>query len=187
MSESEGDDNSLIMWEAAADPTTGAPMIKMTWDHKTKAYPLDRALATARDLVAAAAAAESDKALWDTLTDTLGLDEQNTFNVVADVRRRRTALQERTTARPFLRIGAALGYNTRRPMVAFHSGSLSDQGPPEQARDMAAAIYETAVAAAIDARTRHVLAERGLDIVAIEDILTEVCELGRGNGILPRG
>lgn len=181
---SQVEETSRIMWKATADPTTGAPMIAMIWDHKTKVYPLDRALATARDLLAAAAAAEGDKAMWETLTSYLGLDENTAFNFVADVRRRRTALQERTTARPFLRIGAVLGYNTRQPMVAFHSGSLDDQGPPEQARDMASAIYETAVAAAIDARIRHVLAERCLDIVAIEEILGEVCALGRGNGIL---
>lgn len=174
----------LLVWESSADSATGAPMIAMTWEHKTRLYPIDRALATARDLFAAAAAAESDAAVFAVLTEDLDAKPDTARGALAQVRRRRTGLQESPGARPILRIGAAYNAEKRRPFVAIHSGTLDAHLSCAEARAEALKIHEGALAAVMDARTRHVLAERGLDSDAIEAILAEVCALGNDNGLL---
>lgn len=180
------DDTEYIQWQATCDLTTGAPALVMTWGPKTRVYPIDRALATARDLYAAASAAEHDAALFETLTKgALRLESSIAEQMMLEVRRHRTALQERPAAKPIYRIGAAFGHHTRRALVAIHLGSQDVLCSPEEARMEADAIYECAAGAVIDARIRHVLGERGVDIVAVEEILAAMMALGKNNGLVP--
>jgi hypothetical protein len=178
---SEGDETVFIGWEAGSEPTTGEPLVVMHWAHKVKPYPVDRVLATARDVYAAAAAAEADAAVFATATGSLGVDERTAAMLMRDVREHRTALQERGGAKPVLRVGAVFGAKTRRALVQFHSGSLNITISASEARENATRMVEAAVAASIDVRFRYALGEVGLDVVAIEDVFKAVRGLDRSS------
>lgn len=146
-----------IWIQPSQDPDTGAPVCIVSWDEKAKAISTDDAFATARDLMAAAAYAETDKALVEELTDPRGggLDLRGAGALLARVRERRVPAPGR--GRPALRIEAIYGANTGAALVHVGLGSHKGELDPAEARQMAQHWTETAVAALLDARSRYVL------------------------------
>jgi hypothetical protein len=135
-------------------------------------------LATARDLMAAASAAETDIALVDALRRDLKLDDDTAGFMLTAVRSRRVP----PARKPALRIAAVAGAMTRQPYVNIARGSMTGQLAPNEAREMAQHWTETAVAAQIDVRLRYALGEWDrLNAVEIEELFTLIQKAaGRG-------
>lgn len=110
-------------------------------------------LATARDLAAAAAAAELDVAMVQALREDLGADDQTLGLLVTMVRSRRPL----PTTRVALRIEAIAGARTGQPLVHIGRGSMKGELSPDEAREMANVWTQVAVAAHVDVRLRHAL------------------------------
>jgi len=112
-------------------------------------------LATARDLMAAAAHAETDIALIDTLRTSVKADMTTIGHLLMDVRAHRPALPGKAA----LRISAVAGAKTGQPYVHIARGSLKRELDPATAREMALHWTEAAIAAQIDVRLRYALGE----------------------------
>lgn len=124
-------------------------------------------LITARDLMAAATAAETDIALVETLRRDVRLDDQTLAALLAKVRARRAAPRGKTA----LRVMAVAGGKTGKPYVNIARGSMQAQMTPDRARAMAMHWVQAATAASIDVRLRYALGEWGrLDAVEIEEL-----------------
>lgn len=124
-------------------------------------------LVTARDLMAAATAAETDVALIEALRSDLKLDDQTLGFMLSAIRRRRPT----PAGKAALRIAAVAGGKTGRPSVTVARGSMSGQLSPDEARDMALTWTEAATAAQIDVRLRCALGEWDhLDPTQIDDL-----------------
>lgn len=135
----------------------------------------DVVLATARDLMAAATAAETDIALIRFFRTGLKLDMTTIGHMVRDIRAERPA----PTGKSALRIGAVAGANTGLPYVHIARGSMSGQLSPDEARQMAVHWTETATAARIDVRLRYALGEWDrLNVVEIEQLFALVQKVG---------
>jgi len=133
-------------------------------------------LTTGRDLMAAAAAAETDIALIETLRKDLRLDDHAIGGMLSAIRARRPAPQ----GKPALRIAAVAGSKTGKPYVTIARGSMKGQLSPDEARDMAMHWVQTAVAAQIDVRLRYALGEWDrLSMVEIEDLFKLIQEAQR--------
>ncbi|MEU9972330.1 hypothetical protein [Streptomyces sp. NPDC051014] len=135
---------------------TGRPACMLSWGPgKEAALTIDQTLTTARDLMAAAAAAESDIALIEHLRQDIKADDTVLGGMLLAVRGRRPA-----PAGPVaLRIEAVAGAKTGLPIVRIGRGSLRADLTPDEARTMAQNWIEAAAAAQIDARLRYVLGE----------------------------
>lgn len=128
-------------------------------------------LATARDLMAAAIASETDIALIEAFRKDIGANDQVLAAVLKTVRGRRPIPRGKVA----LRIEAVAGAKTGRPYVHIARGSMKGQLDPDEARGMAAQWTQTAVAAQIDVRLRYALGEWGrLNVVEIEELFTLV-------------
>lgn len=129
------------------------------------------ALATARDLMAAAIAAETDIALIEALREDIDADDQ-VLAAVLDAVRGRRPVPPATVA---LHIAAIAGANTGLPLVQIGRGSMSGQLSPDEARAMAVHWIEVATAAVIDVRLRYALGEWDrLNVVEIEELFALV-------------
>jgi hypothetical protein len=172
MSEPEPDDVDLenIWITSAADPTTGAPCCHVVWGEKSKLVPSERVVATARELHAAAAAAEDEVALLGSLR-LIGAEDQSLYAMLVDIRGRRAELRMPEGPKPIFRIGAFAGAKTGKPLVQIELGSQQLTISAEDARKTGSDWYTTAVASILDVRIRYVLGEHGFDVVAVEDFM----------------
>lgn len=135
----------------------------------------DVVLATARDLMQAATAAELDVAFIATLREELRLPDHGVGAMLKAVRSRRPV----PPVSAALRIGAVAGAMTNQPSVHIARGSMSGQLSPDEARQMAVHWIETATAARIDVRLRYALGEWDrLNVVEIEQLFTLVQKAG---------
>lgn len=132
------------------------PACLIDWCHagQTLITPL-AALVTARDLMAAAAGAETDIALIHSLREDLRADDDVVAGLLTAVRARRYV----PPARAALRIHAVAGANTGKPWVHIARGSMKGELTPAEAREMAEHWIQVAVAAQLDARLRYVLGD----------------------------
>lgn len=112
-------------------------------------------LNTARDLMAAAANAETDIALIRVFRSGLKLDMTTIGHMVRDVRAERPA----PAGKSALRIEAVAGAKTGLPYVHIGRGSMKGALSPDEAREMAQHWTEAAAAAQIDVRLRYALGE----------------------------
>lgn len=112
-------------------------------------------LATARDLTAAAIAAETDIALIQTFREELKADDQMLAVILSTVRGHRPMPH----AAVALRIEAVAGHRTGLPLVHIARGSMKGELTPDEARGMALTWISTATAAQIDVRLRYALGE----------------------------
>lgn len=112
-------------------------------------------LTTARDLMAAATAAETDIALIQALRHDIGADDHVLGAMLTAVRTRRPT----PTGTTALRIAAVAGARTGQALVHIARGSMTGELTADGARTMAQHWIETATAAAIDARMRYALGE----------------------------
>lgn len=143
--------------ESTVDPETGKAACLMRWGRITALLPPDEVLTTARDLMAAATAAETDIALIHAFRQELGLDPNTIGHMVLDVRRHRPA----PTGKSALRISAVAGAKTCRPYVHIARGSQKGELTPDGAREMAMNWTQAAVASQLDVRLRYALGEWG--------------------------
>ncbi|MEW2570473.1 hypothetical protein [Streptomyces sp. NPDC047070] len=127
----------------------------LTWGTITKLLTPEAALTTARELTAAAAAAESDVATIESFRATLKADMRTIGLMVLDIRKRRPMPK----GRPALRIASVAGVRTGKPLVHIALGSMKGELDPDEARTMALHWTQTAVAAQIDVRLRYALGE----------------------------
>ncbi|MFG2515985.1 hypothetical protein [Streptomyces sp. NPDC048584] len=144
-----------VFIRSTVDSRDGTAACLLTWGPVEALLTPGKVLATARDLMAAAAHAEADIALLGWCTDTLRVDEQTAGRMILDIRGRRPA----PPAPAALRIQAVAGHNTRRPYVHIYRGSQRGELSPDEARQMAQHWTEAAVAAQIDVRLRYALGE----------------------------
>lgn len=145
----------------------GKAAVLMQWGPIQALLTPDVVFTTARDLMAAAVAAETDIALIESLRKGVRVDDGVLGAMLTDVRSRRPAPKGKTA----LRIAAVAGANTGKPWVTIARGSQSGQLTPDEARDMALHWIQTAVAAQIDVRMRYALGEWDrLDVVEIEEL-----------------
>jgi hypothetical protein len=137
----------------------------------------ERVMTTARDLMAAAIAAETDIAFVTALRDDLQLDDDTLGFMLQAVRRNRPA----PAGRPALRIAAVAGAKTNRPYVTVARGSMSGRLDPDEARAMALQWIEGATATVIDVRLRYALGEWGrLNVAEIEELFGLLVKLQGG-------
>ncbi|MFF3848011.1 hypothetical protein [Streptomyces sp. NPDC002328] len=148
----------------------------MTWGALRVLLAPPVVLTTARDLMAAAIAAETDIALIETFRQDFGADDQVLATVLSQVRGRRPA----PSGESALRIKAVAGARTGRPYVHVARGSMKGELSPDEAREMALHWIEAAVAAQIDVRLRYALGEWDrLNPVEIEELFTLMQEVAR--------
>lgn len=147
-------DAESILIRSGVDPETGAGLCFLTWGKLRVKLDPQLVLNTARDLHAAAARAESDIALFRVLS-AVPIDTHIVAGVVRDVRNERGMLPGKSA----LRIEAIAGLHTGLPYVHAARGSQKHRMSPDEARAMALAWTETAVAAYSDSRLRYVLGE----------------------------
>ncbi|HEX4813353.1 MAG TPA: hypothetical protein VFV66_11435, partial [Nonomuraea sp.] len=107
------------------------------------------------DLMAAAAAAETDVAVIKVFQSKLRLDLNTIGRLVLDIR----AARAHRTGKSALRISAIAGARTGKPLVQIARGSMKGELDPDEARQMAQHWTEAAMAAQIDARLRYALGE----------------------------
>lgn len=133
-------------------------------------------LATSRDLMAAAVAAETDIALIQAFREDFGADDQMLGAVLSKVRSRRPAAAGKVA----LRIAAVAGAKTGLPYVHIARGSMKGELSPDEAREMALHWTQVAVAAQIDVRLRYALGEWDrLNVVEIEELFTLIQKAAR--------
>ncbi|MFJ2004768.1 hypothetical protein [Streptomyces chartreusis] len=133
-------------------------------------------LTTARDLMAAAAHAETDIALIRVLRSGVKLDMTTIGHMVRDIRAERPA----PTGETALRIDAVAGAKTGQPYVHIARGSMKGELSPDEARVMAGHWTAAAIAARTDVRLRSALGEWGrLNAEEIEQLFTLIQGDGR--------
>jgi hypothetical protein len=160
------DDHTCYI-RSTIDPETRKGACLLRWGPITALLAPEEVLTTARDLMAAAAAAETDIALIHAFRQELGLDLNTIGHMVLNVRRHRPT----PTGKPALRITAVAGAKTGRPYVHIARGSQKGELTPDEAREMAVHWTEAATAAQIDVRLRYALGEWGhLTPDQIEDL-----------------
>lgn len=158
-----------IVYIGSATDANGKAACLLQWGKITKLLTPETVLTTARDLMAAAAAAETDIALVDSFRATLKLDMNTIGRIVLDIRKRRPMPKGKAA----LRISAVAGQRTHKPYVHVGLGSLKRELDPDEAREMALHWTEAAVAAQIDVRLRYALGEwNHLNPAQIEQLFT---------------
>ncbi|WP_432135853.1 hypothetical protein [Streptomyces sp. bgisy154] len=138
-------------------PDTGKAACLLSWGTITALLTPDTALTTARDLMAAAAHADSDVTFIRYCRETLKTDLRTAGFMLRDIRAGRPT----PTGTPALRIEALAGIRTGTPRALIHiaRGSMKGELTPGEARTMALHWTEAAVAAQIDVRLRYVLGD----------------------------
>lgn len=164
------DHNHDVFIRSTIDPRTRTAACLVHWGQAVQTLITPEvALTTARDLMAAAAAAETDIALIDSFRATLKADMDTIGLVVMDIRKRRPLLKGKAA----LRISAVAGQHTHKPYVHIARGSMKAELDPDEARQMALHWTEIAIAAQIDVRLRYALGEWDhLDAAQIEQLFT---------------
>ncbi|MFJ5059042.1 hypothetical protein ACIP96_06435 [Streptomyces nigra] len=147
--------SDTIWIRSTVDPETRKAACLVTWGPLETILAADVVLATARDLVAAAAAAETDIALIRSLREDLKADDTIVGMMLGAVRRRRPV----PTASVALRIEAVAGAKTGKPYVHIARGSQKAPLDPDDARTMADHWTQAAMAAHNDVRLRYVLGD----------------------------
>lgn len=140
---------------STTDPKDGTAACLIEWGPVQALAKPPTVLATARDLAAAAAFAETDTALIGVLRGELQLDDSTLGFMMRDIRSRRPM----PPAPSVLRVHAVVGAHTGLPYVHISRGSMKGSLSPDAAREMAVQWIEAAVAAQIDVRLRYVLGE----------------------------
>ncbi|MFE7966153.1 hypothetical protein ACFU0X_24475 [Streptomyces cellulosae] len=148
-------DADTVTIRSTTDPTDGTAACLLTWGPIEALLTPAKTLDTARDLMAAAAHAESDIAFLAMCREQLRLDEQTAGQMLLDIRSRRPAPPTPAA----LRIHAVAGYKTGRPYVHIARGSQAASLDPDDARQMAVQWTQAATAAQIDVRLRYALGE----------------------------
>jgi hypothetical protein len=169
-------DTDSIVYVSSTLDEDGKAAVLMRWGPIQTVLTPEVTLTTARDLMAAAAAAESDIALVRTGREVLQLTDGMLGRLLQDVRSRRPSPQGKTA----LRIEAVAGMKTGQPYVNIGRGSVKRQMDPDTAREMASHWVQAAVAAQIDVRLRYALGEWDkLNVVEIEELFTLMRQAGR--------
>lgn len=169
-------DTDFIVYVSSTLDDAGKAAVLMQWGSIQAVLTPEVTLTTARDLLAAADAAESDIALIRTSRKVLHADDRTLWLLLQEVRSRRPKPQGKTA----LRIEAVAGMKTGLPYVNIGRGSMKRQMDPETAREMAMHWTEAAVASQIDVRLRYALGEWDrLNVVEIEELFTLMRETGR--------
>lgn len=145
----------MIDIRSTVDPDTGNAACLVEWHRGEALVSPDLVLNTARELHAAASAAETDIALIRVLRDRMKADLPVVGVMLRDIRAERPA----PPGRLVLRIEAIAGAKTGKPYVHIARGSMEGSLTPDEARQMALNWTETAVAALIDVRLRYVLGD----------------------------
>jgi hypothetical protein len=170
-----------IWIESTMDPSTGRPMCFIRWGEKEKVVEVERVIATARELFAAAAAAEADVALVASFRS-LDLPDSLIGATLMHAREQRGQLRMPEGPKPVFRIGAIAGAKTGLPLVSIGLGSRELTMDTQGARDVASDWYETAVASMLDVRIRYTLGDHGFNIVAVEQFMSDMSKLNREGG-----
>lgn len=147
-------DEHVVFIRSTLD-AAGRAACLLKWGPVQALLDVERVLLTARELMAAAASAETDIALITAMREDIGADDATLAVFLRAVRGRRPV----PAGRPALRIAAVAGARTGQPLIHIGRGSMSGELDPDEARDMAAHWTETAVAAQIDVRLRYALGE----------------------------
>lgn len=142
---------------STTNPEDGTAACLMEWGPIHALLKPQKVLDTGRDLMAAAASAETDVALIQSLREDIDAEDDVVGIMLTAVRRRRPL----PTTRVALRIEAVAGANTGLPYVHIARGSMKAALTPDEARHMAQHRTEAAVAAQIDVRLRYALGEWG--------------------------
>lgn len=156
MTQPPADDARTCWIQSVIDPHTRKPACLLSWGKTHALLTPEATLATARDLMAAAAGAEADIALVRSLREDVHADDQVVAGLLYAVRTRRATTPATHIA---LRVSAVAGANTGKPYVQIARDSMQGQLDPDEARQMAQHWTETAVAAQIDIRLRQALTE----------------------------
>jgi hypothetical protein len=165
-----------VFIRSTIDPEDRTAACLLTWGPIEALLTPTKTLATARDLMAAAAHAESDIAFLQMCREQLRLDDDTAGQMLLDIRGRRPSPPTPAA----LRIAAVAGYNTRRPYVHISRGSQTGQLTPDDAREMAQHWTEAAIAAQIDVRLRYVLSDLPqLTPADVEDVFTQLQKVQR--------
>lgn len=169
-------DTDYTIYVSSTLDDNGKAAVLMQWGTLQTLLTPEVTLTTARDLMAAAAAAEADIALIRTGREVLHLTDAMLGHLLQDVRARRPRPQGKTA----LRIEAVAGMKTGLPYVNIGRGSMKRQMDPDTAREMASHWVQTAVAAQIDVRLRYALGEWDrLNVVEIEELFALIQQAGR--------
>ena len=157
-------------------PTTRKAACQLDWGPVSAILGPDEVLATARDLMAAAAHAETDIAFLAWCRGTLKVDTHTAGRMLRDVRRARSPLP----GKPALRIEAVAGIRTGLPYVHIARGSMKGELSPDEARTMAGHWTHAVHAAQLDVRLSYVLANYPqLTPGDVEEIFTELRRVQR--------
>lgn len=144
------------LWIHSGTDAHGNAACRLTWGPTVDVVLTpETVLTTARDLTAAAAAAENDIAVIDSFRATLKLDMTTIGRMVLDIRKRRPVPK----GTPALRIAALAGVRSGKPLVHIACGSMKGELTPDEARDIALYWTQAATAAQIDVRLRYALGE----------------------------
>jgi hypothetical protein len=147
--------NEIITINSATHPETGKAICIIKFGHMRKMAEPDIILNTARELNAAAEAAEIDVALMKVVLDDLELPDAACAAIMSKAREARPMPGGKVA----LRIEAVAGYHTRKPYIHVGLGSTKGSLEPNEARQMAQHWTEAAVTSHFDARLRYVLSD----------------------------
>ena len=148
-------DDRTAYIRSTVHPETRKAACLLDWGPVHALLEPDVVLNTARDLTAAAAAAEMDIAFLAWCRQTLKVDTLTAGHMLRDIRAARPA----PTGKTALRIEALAGIRTGLPLVHIARGSMKAELSPGEARAMAGHWTEAAMAAHIDVRLRYVLGD----------------------------
>lgn len=175
MQRHEADERYVCFIRSTTDDDGKAACL-MTWGALRALLAPPVVLTTARDLMAAAIAAETDIALIEMFRKDVDADDRMLAAVLSSVRGRRPV----PSGKAALRIKAVAGARTGRPYVHVARGAMNGELSPDEAREMALHWTEAAVAAQIDVRLRYALGEWDrLNVVEIEELFTRIQEAAR--------
>lgn len=173
---SDQTDLDYTVYVASTLDDTGKAAVLMTWGRIQAVLTPEVTLTTARDLMAAAAAAEADIALIRTCREVLELNDTQLGMFMRDVRTRRP----HHPGKAALRIEAVAGARTGMPLVHIGRGSMKREMDPDTAREMATHWISAAVAAQNDVRLRYALGEWDkLNVVEIEELFALMRDTSR--------
>lgn len=175
MTEPQADEHVAYI-RSTIDPDTRKAACLLQWGPVQALLTPEVTLDTARDLMAAAAHAETDIAILAWCRETLKTDLDTAGHMLLDIRANRPVAPGKAA----LRIEAVAGFKTGQPIVRVGRGSMKGDLSPDEARQMARHWTEAALAAQIDVRLRYVLGEQPrLTPDEIERIFANLQELHR--------
>jgi hypothetical protein len=169
-------ENRVAYIRSTVDPETRKAACLLVWGPVQALLEPEVVLNTARDLMAAAAHAETDIALIRVFRSGLKLDMTTIGHMVRDIRAERPA----PTGKTALRIEAVAGAKTGLPLVHVARGSMKGELSPDEARQMAGHWTEAAIASQIDVRLRYVLGDfHQLTPDDLEEVFTKLQKVQR--------